>query len=92
MKVFMTDNSYNEDGLLLDEEDQTFLVQDIGAGISTVEIEPNSAPIEEYLIENKQHSITLSFFQMEKISYTPYKFRDMLYYKFGELRLFRLFH
>lgn len=41
LEVLMDDISDDEDGLILDEEDQQFLAQDINAGLSTVEIEPS---------------------------------------------------
>lgn len=43
-QYLMADNSDTEDGLILDEEDQSFLEQAIQAGISEVVIEPAQQP------------------------------------------------
>lgn len=86
-QVLLADNSDDEDGLLLDEEDQTFLAQDIDAGLSTVEIQPNSACLEEEIINNVQSSITIPIFNWRKNSYVPHSFHEMESYNFGEVRI-----
>lgn len=83
----MADNSDNEDGLLLDEEDQTFLAQDIDAGLSTVEIETNSAPLEEIVIENQQPRVNAPSLNWRKNSYSPHSFREEQGYDFGKVHI-----
>ncbi|XP_017467190.1 PREDICTED: piggyBac transposable element-derived protein 3-like [Rhagoletis zephyria] len=86
-EVLMADNSDDEDGLLLDEEDQTFLAQDMDAGLSTVEIEPNSAPLEDNILENQQPSVTAPSFTWRKNSYSPHCFLEEHGYDFGEVNI-----
>lgn len=74
LEVLMADNSDDEDGLTLDEEDQQFLAQDIDAGISTVEIEPSISPsVEERRGQQEMPQMSEdSSFNWRKNSYVPY--------------------
>ncbi|CAG5009983.1 unnamed protein product [Parnassius apollo] len=88
IEFLMADYSDDEEGLVLDEEDQTFLEQDIDTGISTVEIEPGSASPEENIIENQQPSSNVPYFNWRKNSYSPHNFCEMEGYNFGEVHIF----
>lgn len=86
-EVLMADNSDDEDGLLLDEEDQAFIAQDMDAGMSTVEIEPSSAPLEENYVENQDSSISVPTFNWRKNSYSPRNFSEIPAYNFAEVNI-----
>ncbi|CAB3234025.1 unnamed protein product [Arctia plantaginis] len=92
-EVLIADNSDNDDGLLLDKEDQTFIAQDIDAGKSTFEIEPSSTPLEEFLVENQDPGITDPTFDWRKNSYSPRNFDEIPEYNFFEVTiLLSFFH
>ncbi|CAG5039837.1 unnamed protein product [Parnassius apollo] len=88
IEFLMADYSDDEEGLVLDEEDQTFLEQDVDTGISIVEIEPGSASPEENIIENQQPSSNVLYFNWRKNSYSPHNFCEMEGYNFGEVHIF----
>lgn len=62
----MADNSDDENSLLLDEEDKSFLAQGMDAGMSTVEIEPSSMPLGRNIIEDQQPSINVPSLNSQK--------------------------
>lgn len=90
-QVLLADNSDDEDGLVLDEEDQTFLAQDMDAGMSTVVIEPSSTSVDENMAES-QPDITGPVFNWRKNSYSPYSFREVEGYQFGNVHILKTSH
>lgn len=98
LEYLVADNSDDEDGLFLDEEDQQFLAQDIDEGLSNVEIEPSIPPSVSENIHNEEESQSqqeipqtsseaVPSFKWRKNSYIPHQFRDQEGYKYGEVNI-----
>ncbi|XP_067623316.1 piggyBac transposable element-derived protein 4-like [Eurosta solidaginis] len=85
IEVLMADNSDDEDCLLLDEADQTFLAQDLDAGVSTVKIEPCSTPHEQDVMQNQSPSAGARSFNWRKNRYLPHNFPEEQEYDFGKV-------
>lgn len=87
----MADNSDYEDALVLDEEDQTFIEQDMESGATEVVIEPADAPepipgpsLHESLDSPLNNEVP--DFKWKKNSYRPYSFCDTDY-EFGKINI-----